>query len=359
MVGSSDPNDITGPAGYGQQSYIIEDLTMRYLIRFENKTNATAAAQVVVITNLLSSTLDWGTFELGDLGFGTTAVRVPNGRNRYATRIDAVGALGVFVDISAELHPTNGMVLWTFRSIDPVTGGEPEDPYAGFLPPNTNAPAGEGWIRYSIRPRQDIAQAAVIPALASIVFDTNEKIDTPTYRNTIDRLAPTSAVQPLPVQSPPQFVVTWSGLDLNGAGMASYDIYVSTNGGPFGLWQAGTTQTSSTFNGQSGTTYQFFSVARDYLGQLEAPPSSADATTTIAVPTTRPELTIALVGGFIEVTLRGDTGKSYELQVAPNLDTPNPWTTMTKITLNSPAETWRETQPADQPQRFYRALESP
>ncbi|MEK7674822.1 MAG: hypothetical protein AAB676_03170 [Verrucomicrobiota bacterium] len=56
--------------------------------------------------------------------------------------------------------------------------------------------------------------------------------------------------------------------------------------------------------------------------------------TTIAVPTTRPELTIAPVGGFIEVTLRGDTGKSYDLQVAPNLDTPNPWTTKTKCLLH-------------------------
>ena len=359
VVGSEDPNDITGPAGYGEQSYIVEGLTMRYLIRFENKTNATAAAQVVVVTNLLSSTLDWGTFELGDMGFGSAVVLVPSGRDHYATRVDAVGSLGVFVDISAELDPTNGMVLWTFRSIDPVTGGEPEDPFAGFLPPNINAPAGEGWVRYSIRPRPDIAQAAVIPALASIVFDTNEKIDTPTYRNTIDRFAPTSAVQPLPAQSPPQFVVSWSGQDLNGAGVASYDIYVSTNAGPFGLWQAGTIQTSNTFNGSFGTTYHFFSVARDYLGQLEAPPSSPDATTTIGVPTTRPELSIALVGGFTEITLRGETGKSYDLQVASNLATPNPWTTATKITLITPTQTWRETQPANQPQRLYRAVQSP
>ena len=104
-----------------------------------------------------------------------------------------------------------------------------------------------------------------------MVFDTNPAINTNTVTDTLDALAPTSTVAPLPAtEDDDNFTVSWSGQDdTNGSGLASYTIYVSDNVGPFVPWLSGTTQTSATYNGQPGNTYAFDSVATDNAGNVE------------------------------------------------------------------------------------------
>lgn len=63
-------NDIIGPAGYGDAHFIHPDLTLQYIIRFENDANATAPAQRVFIQYQLDDDLDPRTFRVGSLGFG-------------------------------------------------------------------------------------------------------------------------------------------------------------------------------------------------------------------------------------------------------------------------------------------------
>jgi hypothetical protein len=95
-------------------------------------------------------------------------------------------------------------------------------------------------------------------------------------------VAPTSSVNPLPAVSPPSFTVSWSGQDNpGGSGVASFDIFVSDNGGAFVPFLTGTTQTSAVFNGQPGHTYAFYSVATDFDGNREATPSAAQASTSV------------------------------------------------------------------------------
>ncbi len=292
VVTSHDPNDITGPAGYGQQSYVSVDFTMYYLIQFANKTNASAPAQMVVVTNQLPAALDYGTFELGNMGFGTNVVTVPPGRTFYSSRVDARGALGLYVDVQGQFDATSGLAVWTFTSINPVTGGEPEDPLAGFLPPDTNPPAGEGWVRYSVKPLADTADGSQVSAQASVYFDTNPRINTPTITNGLDSLTPSSHVIPLPPTSPPAFTVSWTGQDGQGSGIAGYDIFVATNQAPYGLWLQGTTNSSAAFTGSVGSTYAFYSIATDGVGHRELPPAVAEALTLVAAtaPTNAPSL---------------------------------------------------------------------
>jgi hypothetical protein len=95
---------------------------------------------------------------------------------------------------------------------------------------------------------------------------------------------PTSAVNPLPVISSPQFIVSWSGTAGPGLGIAFYDVYVSDNGGPFALWLAQTTATSATYIGQIGHTYAFYSIATDTAGGQQPPPSGVQAITTVLAP---------------------------------------------------------------------------
>lgn len=105
------------------------------------------------------------------------------------------------------------------------------------------------------------------------------------YQSTTDTAAPTSSVSALPATTTSaSFTVSWSGSDTGGSGLANYDIYVSTNGGAYSLWQNANTATSATFTGANGSQYRFYSRARDTAGNLEAAPASPDATTAVQVP---------------------------------------------------------------------------
>ncbi len=97
---------------------------------------------------------------------------------------------------------------------------------------------------------------------------------------TVDATEPTSAVTGLPPFTKPSFTVSWTGQDdPDGPGITSYSIYVSDNGGAFTAWLAATTNTSATYQGASGHTYSFYSVATDKLGKVQATPTSAQANT--------------------------------------------------------------------------------
>ena len=98
---------------------------------------------------------------------------------------------------------------------------------------------------------------------------------------------PVSSVLPLPAFAGPWFLVQWSGQAAANATLR-FDIYLSTNGSTFALWQSNTAATNAPYRGSPGQTYYFYSVARDSAGLQEMPPGSADAQTT--VPSTAPVL---------------------------------------------------------------------
>src|SRR5262249_2925435 len=157
---------------------------------------------------------------------------------------------------------------------------------------------GMGYFSYVVKPRAGLTTGTPIRNVASIVFDANPAITTdqvdphdpskgtdPARQdlNTIDAGPPTSAVLPLaPTQTTSSFTVSWSGHDApGGSGIASFDVFVSDNGGPFTLFQTGTTATSATFTGQVGHTYAFYSVATDNVGHRQAVPDHPDTFTLV------------------------------------------------------------------------------
>jgi RHS repeat-associated protein len=281
-----DPNDLFGPQGFGPQDFVPAGESFPYTILFENKPTATAPAETVVVTEQLAANLDWSTFQLGSFGFGSYAVDVPAGRRYYSTRIDATATVGEYVDVTAGIDLTTGLVTWTFSSIDPTTGAAPTGLLAGFLPPDDSEGDGEGFVTYSVAPNAGLTTGTTISAQASVVFDTNAPLNTPTFVNTIDTGPPTSTVTALPAASPASFTLSWSGQsDPGGSGIASYTVYVSEDGGPF-TWLTTTSATSTTFTGQVGHSYGFYSVATDNVGNVQPTPSAAQATTFIAGPPT-------------------------------------------------------------------------
>jgi hypothetical protein len=133
-----------------------------------------------------------------------------------------------------------------------------------------------------------MSSSALVTNQATVVFDANPPITTPTWLNTIDKTSPTSQVLPLPAtEGSASFQVKWAGTDV-GSGIGSFNIYVSQVGGTFTLWLAGTSAMSATFSGQVGSTYAFYSMAGDHVGNVENAKSVADATTRVVRATATP-----------------------------------------------------------------------
>ncbi len=274
-----------------------------YRIDFENAPSATAPAQRVVITDPLDPNLDWSTLQLTGVGFGDTNIAIPPDSQYYATTVPMTeNGESFVVEITISLNPATGLLTAVFQSIDPNTE-LPPDVLTGFLPPEDGTGRGMGFISFIVDPKPGLPTGTQIRNVALITFDANPAIATdqvndedptlgidPTKQalNTIDSGPPTQQRRtPSARGNLDQLPVTWSGQDdPGGSGIASYDIYVSDDGGPYTLWQADITATSAKFTGQHGQTYAFFSVATDNVGNVQATPTSAQATTQLRPPVT-------------------------------------------------------------------------
>jgi hypothetical protein len=287
---SRDPNSLIGNTGIGAPRWISQTETLNYIAQFENLQTATASAQVVSVTNLLDPNADWNSLKLDDLVIADHRIPIPPtfnpraGLNEFVTNVDLRPSQNLLLNIDVKLVPGTGLLTSTFTSIDPQTGQLPIDAAVGFLPPG-----GEGTLFYTVSPKQNLTTGTQLSDQATVIFDVNPSINTPIWINTIDNSPPISKVTALPSnESSPTFTVQWSGTDL-GAGIQDFSIFVSDNGGPFTPFQTNTTATSATFTGVLGHTYRFYSIARDLVGNVETPKTTADTTTTIstdAIPPT-------------------------------------------------------------------------
>jgi hypothetical protein len=280
----NDPNDLIGPAGFSTQGF-IQPAPLPYQIDFQNDpAKATAAVQVVTVTNQLDPSLDLSAFQFTGFGFGQFSFTVPSGLSHYQTTIDLrPDGIDLLVPVTLDLNNSTGLVTATFQSLDPTTMTAPDGINDGFLPIDDAQHDGVGFFAYTVSPKAGLATGTVINNQASVVFDTNAPLATPTATNTIDTGANlTSSVAALPAMSPGTFTINWSGTDTGGSGIASYSVYYSDNGGPLTPLVLNTTQTSATFTGAGGHTYTFDSIATDNVGNIQPTPATPQATTAIS-----------------------------------------------------------------------------
>jgi hypothetical protein len=279
---SLDPNDKEGIAGIGPAGWIKGNDQLFYSIYFLNEPTATAAARNVVITDVLDASIDLATFTVDGIIIGGRNIPLsppiaPNlGQYQAGSAVDLRPAQSLILNANVSLNPATRTLSWQFAAIDPTTGLPPSDPAVGILPQGV-----EGSLAYSAKPLRTVATGTIISNQATVVFDGNAAMNTPTWGNTIDNTAPTSQVGALLATEPLSgFTVNWSGTDI-GSGIQDFTIYASDNGGPFMAWQQNTTSTSATFTGQLGHTYGFYSIARDLVGNVEVKSSVAEATTSV------------------------------------------------------------------------------
>ncbi|NJM39785.1 MAG: hypothetical protein HC853_02935 [Anaerolineae bacterium] len=183
-INAYDPNDKTGTQGTGPRHSVLPGDTLNYSIGYENVPTATAPAQVVVITDTLdANTLDVSTLRLGGFTISDTLVPVGNALVPFTKDIDLRSTRGVILRADAALN--DNVLVVTLSSLDPTTMQPTTDALAGFLPPNANGFEGQGYVFFSIKPKAGLPLGTLINNTATIVFDDNAPIKTPTWTNVL------------------------------------------------------------------------------------------------------------------------------------------------------------------------------
>jgi len=109
----------------------------------------------------------------------------------------------------------------------------------------------------------------------------------------VDASPPQSSLMELPaVINRTAFTVEWTGMDMT-SGVKDYSVFVSDDGGQWQAWNQYTTVKSAPFTGVDGHEYRFHVRARDYAGNFEEEPASAEYRT-IRIDTTRPSSNLTL-----------------------------------------------------------------
>jgi len=258
VITSWDPNDKVGPSGFGDSSFVLPEELFHYTIYFENVDSATADADSIWIVDSLGEHLDWSTLELGEIFPGA-------GPDNIRPDFNSV----------VNFDPVSGEISWGLYDIN--------------LPPDTAPYWGEGWVSYSINPKDDLPTGTRIENVAAIKFDVNDWIlapmDSVPIVNTIDAGLPSSNVIPDSLSDTTgstDFIVYWTGSDdPGGSGIASYSVFVSTDSSWYDPWITDTTATSATYEGINGKTYYFYCIARDNVGHVEPTPETYDVKTVV------------------------------------------------------------------------------
>ena len=292
VIRAGDPNDITGPMGHGLQRLVSGSSVMPYTIRFENDPKiATTAAQLVTISLPLDEELNPLSLRVGTFGFSGFSFQVPDNIASYTKVLNLPDSIGYDVELTAGIDVINKEAFWTFQTIDPRTGLPPLDPLAGFLPVNDSTGRGEGFVTYAIRPKSNVQTGDTITAQATIVFDIEDPISTNVWLNVLDTKAPVTTVAKLPDISPETLIpIKFSGNDdFGGSGIDKFVLYYSKDSGSYINFGEFGLNSEAMFKGESGSSYKFFSIGIDKVGNVENMKMNSEASTSIP-PGNRPPI---------------------------------------------------------------------
>ena len=233
VVASWDPNEMVGPQGVGDKHYIGPTQTVNYRILFENKAEAGDAAYRVRV----SDELDENVFDVSTVRFGETSH-------------DGVG-------YNWEMKREGNKLTWDIKGIE--------------LPPNVNAPEGEGFVSFSVDLKPNLANGTQIKNKATIIFDKNFPIETNEFVNTLDLVPPTTTMSSADINATGDaFNVHCLSNDAD-SGVGGYLFFVSDDGGDYAYYgQSATGSLDYPITpGASGKTYSFYVLATDMVGNVE------------------------------------------------------------------------------------------
>ncbi len=305
IVSSFDPNEIIGPNGFSDENYLNNKVVFPYTVFFENVDTATAnAVEVNVFDTLNVEHFDFETFQFGTIRIGERTINLSPNQQNFTLDYDMRPEINTIVRINGVFNPDNGVIHWNFLSLNPENMDVHFDPDLGFLPPNVDGVSGQASASYSINRKADLAHGTVISNRASIIFDFNEPIITNTWINTIDLLPPSSELLSIPAVTIDSLIaIPISGVD-NESGVGFYTIFASENGGDYmQLYPNVYNKDTVYFAGNTGSYYEFYSIATDNVGNIEIKTPVVEAYTSFEYQTETCQQTISLSAGWNLISL--------------------------------------------------------
>lgn len=268
-VNSYDPNDIYGFIAPSGSMYVGEDVVnMPYRIEFENDTTfATSAAHMVVVKDTLDAkAFDLSSYQPTSIKIGDKSVQL-KGDKTFVTTFDMRPEINAIAQVEGLYDEKKGVATWTFTSLDPMTMEPTDDVMQGFLPVNYDG-SGIGEVAYNINRKTGLSDGTAISNKASIVFDSNDAIETPVWTNIIDAVPPVTHVSEVEQVNDTIVRVHFDGDD-NRSGLWKYALYVQY--GEVSSWfqVAETDTTCFDFRFYEDIDYGFCVVATDMAGNVE------------------------------------------------------------------------------------------
>lgn len=285
FVSGFDPNAIYGPAGFTDVHYIQNNRRMDYTVSFENVDTATANVVEVRVNTLLDTTkFDISTFRYEAFGVGEQLYALAPFRNSFVSEVDQSSFENCLLRVTGNAPDSAGLVHVLFESLNLETRALIDNPDDGFLPPNVDAPFGEGYEA----PESFITgtEATVADSVLVLYFNKQDE---------------------------------HSGVDF-------IDFYASADGAAFEKMERTNSDRLVVYL-TYGVQYQFYTIATDFCGNQEMAPDVADVIVSYLVevdeqnsaafvkvyPVPSSEnLTVAytlLRGGDLSITLIDITGK--------------------------------------------------
>ncbi len=234
LVTSWDPNEISGPVGFGEFNFVQNLEIANYQILFENKAEAQASAYKIEILD----TLDENVYDISTVKFGRTS---QDGK-----------------EANWQMERKGNVLRWYIEGIE--------------LPPNKVPPQGEGWVNFSVKLKKSVTTGTEIKNKASIIFDLNDPIVTNTWINIIDDAAPSSQLGPISYNDTDnklQLLATGSD-NKSGSGIGKYLVFASINNAPYKLLgESYKDEISYDILNTTDTLFKFYTVAYDNVENMQ------------------------------------------------------------------------------------------
>ena len=195
-----------------------------YTIEFENDPDlATAPAHVIKVTDIFDPEIfDMSTFGMKEIKVGNKSLRF-KGESEFTKTLDMRPEINSVAQISLSVDKKTGKTEWTFESLDPMTLEKATEMIQGILPVNIDG-NGCGEIKFDISLREGLSSGKMFGNKASIIFDSNDPIETPNWENTLDYDFPSARITSAGSTDSKTFSFDIESSD-QGAGIWSYDLY--------------------------------------------------------------------------------------------------------------------------------------
>ena len=280
-----DPNEITGYVAESGSHYMMDGIkTVGYDIEFENdpKLANSAAHSIIIETQLDPLVFDLSSFTPKDITISNKKVEL-SGEQSFVTTLDLRTAINVIAELKCDYNSKTGKIKWTMSSLDPMSMEPTDDIMQGLLPINNSNGVGIGHVSYSVDLLDGLVHGTPINNKASIIFDSNDAIETPTWTNTIDRVKPTSRVVDANLLPSGETAAISISASDDGSGPWRYNVYVQYGSGAWFLAAENVpADTTAAVKIYDGIEHHFYCVATDMAGNVEEKDARSEFTFTVS-----------------------------------------------------------------------------